>query len=337
MTDSKRHYVWYGRASSEGGPVLVADLDGYPEWTGTEEDWTDDARYRVHYYGPIVAKLPEELLPKGKDEWHQDVCVDGVEASRAYVRSLRAAAEAIEPSLTMREQRPMIPAEIMAKAKAALAAQGAKFVEPLPKGADAKAAMQDWLASWRDHIERGKDFYVGEQRVLHIDAKPDTDYARACDALEGDSAIVSYGTNGAAKGVVWELEGAGTARIALSKDGFLLMRSWLDEKGKHDRDARKCAASATEEEVGGEITFATGRLGIVWAPVAPKQLVVEGDPASALRAAADLLPPVQLNQAFILNVGTLARVRPGLYRFACGAHEEEGWRCRWIRFTALPS
>jgi hypothetical protein len=230
MGDPKPRYIWYGHASSEGGPVLIADLREYPAWGGAEERWTDDAAYRVHFYGPLVAKLPSRLQPSGEGQWHHDAVVQGAHAARDYADALCAAAETLEPTLVARRQERMDPATLMSKAGAAL---GAAADSP---------AMQAWLSSWRDHMEAGTDYYAGDERVLHIDAKPDTDYARACEALEGDSAIVRYGPSGASRGVVWELEGPGIARVAIGRDGFLLMRSWLDEDGS---SSTRLASSAS--------------------------------------------------------------------------------------------
>jgi hypothetical protein len=74
---------------------------------------------------------------------------------------------------------------------------------------------------------------------------------------------------------------------------------------------------------------------IVWAPIAPSDVAESTDLRAVLRAAADLHPPVQLNQRGMLGIGTLVRVAPGTYRVACGAHEEEDWSCRWARFTRM--
>ena len=312
----RAHYMWYGHASSEGGPVIVADVESYAAWGGAEEDWSEDAVYRVHWYGPLIARLPPRFQPSGAGQWHQYHCVKTVDAARAYVRELRAAAEQLEPALTMREQKRMSVAALLRKVRGA------------------SAAMQDWLDSWRDHIEGGADFHAGGQRVLHVDAKPDTDYARACEALAGEAALVRFGEVDRCEAVVWDLEGPGIADVALSQEGFLLMRSWVDAP-EHEREARKHAVAGTEEASAGGITFASGRVVIAWAPVAPRDLVSDADVdlRAALRAAAELNPPVQLNQKGILGVGTAIRIAPGAYAVTTGAHKADGWSCRWARFT----
>ena len=296
--------------------MLVADLDAYPHWRGGEERWTEDAAYRVHYYGPLIAKLPARFQPSGAGRWHQYYVAPTSAAAKAFIDELRAEAERLAPGLTKREQKQMAMGQLLAKAREA--------ADP--------AKLDNWLSAWRDHIEGGADFYAGDERVLHIDAKPDTDYARACENLD-DVASVPLGD---VTGLVWSLQGPGTARVGCGKDGFVLLRTWLDDEGRRERDARKLVYETTDEADAGTIAFASGRVAIVWAPVAAADLVALGaNVAASLRAAADLNPPVQLNLRAILGVGTLVRVPPGDYRATYGAHKADDWSCRWLRFTAI--
>jgi hypothetical protein len=315
--ERKRDYWWCGHASSEGGPFLVADLDAYVAWHGGEELWDDAATFRVHYYGPVVARLPPLFQPRGANQWHQYKCVAGIEAARTYVRDLRAAAERLEPSLAMREQKTMTPEQ----------------VRTMTAG-----HLEEWLGAWRDHTERGADFYSANERMLHVEAKPDTDYARACEALEGDAAVVTFGPGGSSHGLVWELEGAGTADVAQGSDSFLLMRSWVDGDGKFENAARDCALRSTDQEQEvATAAFPSGRVAIVWAPVASSDITARTATSAAvpLTESSDMSPPLQLNQPGINGVGLLLRVTPGTYRVLCGAHEDDEWACRWARFVAL--
>src|SRR4026209_1410740 len=131
-----RRYLWSGHASSEGGPVIVADVDGYVAWRGAHEDWSDDATYRVHYYGPLIAKLAAQFQPSGSEEWHQYKVVTTSAAAHAFIKELRAEAEGLAPNLTIREQKQMEIAELLAKARAEGGGGG---------------SIKDWLAAWRDH------------------------------------------------------------------------------------------------------------------------------------------------------------------------------------------
>ncbi|HEY3495673.1 MAG TPA: hypothetical protein VGK73_13340 [Polyangiaceae bacterium] len=213
-----RNYVWSGRASSEGGPILVADADAYGHWSGAKATWSNDGPYRVHYYGPLVERLPAKLQPSGADEWHQYAVCSGIEAARAYVAELRAEAQRLEPKLAAREQSAMSTDEIAAKARAA---------------STSESAMNDWLTSWRDHMEQGVDLLLGDERLLHVDASPETDYAKACEALTGDVAFVKVGQ---ASGVVWETAGPGTADIGREKDGFVLLIAGEGSGDEEDED-----------------------------------------------------------------------------------------------------
>ncbi len=312
--ETGRAYRWRGDASSEGGPLLIADLEAYLAWRGGDELWDDAATFRVHYYGPLVARLPPLFQPRGAAEWHQHQCVAGIEAARTYVRDLRAAAAQLEPGLAMREQRAMTTAQLMTKAA---------------------SKLEDWLVAWRDHKEQGADFYAGKDRVLHVDVKPDTDYARACEGL-GDVAVATFGPGGSCRGLVWQLEGPGTAYIAQGPGSFLLMRSWLDDDGKFEGAARDWALSATDEEEVAALTIPSGRVAIVWAPVSAFDVTVgASSDAVPLREAAATSEAVQLDQPGLDGIGWLLRVTPGTYRVTCGSHKDDPWRCRWARFVAI--
>ncbi len=309
-----RSYTWYGHASSEGGPVLVAGVGSYGAWRGADADWDEDATYRVQYYGSLVQALDESLRPNG-DEVHQEAVVIGAVAARSYVEKLRAETTRLAPAATAHEQQ-------------ALTAKDT--------GEKARGDIDAWLPAWRDHMEQGTDFVVAGQVVLHVDVKPYTDYARAC-AVRGDAGVVSFGPDDAYRALSWDLEGPGTADVARASDGrgFLLLSVVSDEgdEEQSERLARRHASEAarSEENDVGELTFDDGLVAVVWAPVSAMQLGVSGDVVPSLRAAAQLNPPVQLNQRHILGVGTLVRVEPGVYRAYCGDHEAESWSCRWLR------
>jgi hypothetical protein len=316
-------------------------VDAYGQWRGARETWSNDGSYRVHYYGPLVEQLPANLQPSGAEEWHQSALCSGIEAARAYVRELREAAQRIEPNLTTREQSAMPADELVSKARAAAASE---------------AGMTEWLKSWRDHMEQGIDLELGEERLLHIDAAPDTDYARACEALTGDVAFLKLGD---APGLVWELEGPGTANIGRAEDGLLLLRSWAgggddEDTADEDRDAeasagddeqdeeqaaREYAEKAEDGEVdAGTIRFSSGCIVIVWSPVAAADTVGEAATAEgvtqALRAASKKSPVAQL-RAGGGPVGSVVQLSPGEYRVRHGTHEAAKYQCRWLRILAM--
>ena len=330
---TRRTYQWTTDVVAEGGPVLVAEVDAYVEWGGVHPA-SEEGPQVVTFYGPLVGALPARFQPSGAEEHHQVLRVADPAAVRAYLDELRAAAQAVVPGLVAREQNAMEPAELAAKARAALAAQGAAFVEPLPAGVDAAEAMAGWLSAWRDHLEQGIDFYADGECVLHVEAEADTDYRRACDALREDDALtVEFGAGNSRSGVVWELEGAGVASVACAADGFLLLRTWVDED-EYEQQARNHAVVAPDDkEDATEVTFPDGRVIVVWAPVVLAELEPYAN-VTALRAAADLDSPTTLDSDGWASIGTLVRVPPGTYRVTCGAYDEApGWSCRWARFT----
>jgi hypothetical protein len=126
-TGGTGRYRWWADVVVEGGPIIVADVSAYPRWRGVQAEPATEPLV-VSFYGPIVAELPARFQPSGVDEWHQVARLPDLDAARDYVAGLRAAAEAVEPGLTLHEQRAMTPEELAVKAKAALAAQDVPFV-----------------------------------------------------------------------------------------------------------------------------------------------------------------------------------------------------------------
>jgi hypothetical protein len=313
-----RRYLWSGDASGEGGPMLIADLEDYLSWGGAEERWDEGSVYRVHSYGPLTPRLPPRFLPRGPDEWHQNARVRTMTAAQAYLRDLIRAVGALEPAAALRDQLPMAPGELTAKAAAAFHAPG---------GSEA-AARQEWLRAWRDHMEQGIDFTLGAERLFHVDLKPDTDYARGCDALNGDAVRISFGEGRQA--VLWELEGGGTAHLALAEDqtGFLLLRTWITEE-KDEAEARAFAEATADEKDLADLTLTSGVVTVVWSPSCPADHTQARDVGAWMRKAARKASPFPLRD----GLGTIFRFPPGRYRVACGAHEAASWSCRWARFV----
>jgi len=330
-----RNYVWSGQANSEGGPILVADVDVFCRWSGAKETWSKDAAYRVHYYGPLIERLPAKLQPSGADSWHQYAVCAGMDATREYIRELHQAAQKLEPKLETRRQRVMSAEEILSKGRAALTSE---------------AGMGEWLGSWRDHMEQGIDLELGQKRLLHVAARPDTDYARACEALTEEVAFLTIGD---APALVWELEGSGTASIGRENDGLLLIRTWLGAEGEENEQAAERAArdhatkaSEEDEEAAGTIRLSSGYVAVVWAPVAAADVAGAGDNADeimrALRSTAGK-PPAELSANGMHGVGSLVRLPPGEYRVSHGVYETEdedededySYRCRWLRLSPV--
>lgn len=128
--------------------------------------------------------------------------------------------------------------------------------------------------------------------------------------------------------------------MAVATDGRALALASLrtassDKSELKDRQAAEAFTSAVEGGTGvGEIELAEGFVVIAWSPVCPDDLGVANDVAAQLRAAAQLHPPIQLNQKTRPAVGTFARVEPGTYQVTRGRHTHPtGWSCVWMKLT----
>ncbi|MFI1168620.1 hypothetical protein ACH4UM_34910 [Streptomyces sp. NPDC020801] len=193
---------------------------------------------------------------------------------------------------------------------------------------------------------------------------PACDYARAWSAVhpcddddELEAAFVRFGDRREHGGLIWEMDGEGSAEIALAgDDGFLLMRSWVPRDRTNAPHRRAAGASAAEEEEVGVLELRSGQVVVVWAAVGANEIgsfVTPQENDSSLSALTRLNPPVQLNLDHRLGVGTVLWVKPGTYRVTCGWHEgtrgrympeeewygspqpsaDDDWSCRWVRFT----
>ncbi|WP_405605288.1 hypothetical protein OG741_37375 [Streptomyces sp. NBC_01410] len=196
------------------------------------------------------------------------------------------------------------------------------------------------------------------------------DYSRAWSALHPsdddlEAAFVRFGDHEEHAGLIWEMDGEGSAEIAYARrqngpadndDAFLLMRSWTPRNRTDAPRRRAAGASVAEEEEVGELELRSGRVVVVWAAVGANETGSFATPqerAASLSALARLNPPVQLNLDHILGLGTVLWVKPGTYRVTCGWHEgtrgrymseeemygppqsyaDDDWSCRWVRFT----
>ncbi|MGW9211910.1 hypothetical protein ACWGR4_33690 [Embleya sp. NPDC055664] len=164
---------------------------------------------------------------------------------------------------------------------------------------------------------------------------PACDYARAMSAVDDrDAAIVTFGARHEHSGLVWDLEGEGTAEIATAADGFLLVRSWIPPGRTQGPRRRAATAAATRETAAGDLRIRGDRVVVVWAAAAARDNDIGPWPPTVLSA------------------------RPGWYAVTCGWHEgargrymseaeihtpsppsaEEDWSCFWIRliFSGIP-
>ncbi|MFJ1708061.1 hypothetical protein [Kitasatospora sp. NPDC088346] len=165
---------------------------------------------------------------------------------------------------------------------------------------------------------------------------PACDYARAWSAVHPDdddreAAFVRFGDRDEHAGLVWEMDGEGSAAVAYGRsgdgsgsdaDGLLLMRTWVP-RGRADAPRRRAAgASVAGEEQVGALELRTGRVVVAWAAVAASE-------------AGPFATPQDVDH--FAGLHAVLRVRPGTYRVTCGWHEGPGdGTCPGRRSTDRP-
>ncbi|MEV7289596.1 hypothetical protein AB0O01_34455 [Streptomyces sp. NPDC093252] len=217
--------------------------------------------------------------------------------------------------------------------------------------------------------------WTGAAHDAAYDLDPGGDYARAWSAVHPDdddleAAIVDFGEHGQHRGVIWEMEGEGTAEIAQTTrtahrreapgaDSFLITRSWIPRGSTPAPRHRAAGASPAEERGTGELHLPGGRVVVAWAGLDADGTGSYADArerAESIAALARLNPPVALHREDQAGLGTILRVTPGTYRVTHGWHEgtrgrympseeaqgpvrkqyeDDDWSCRWIRFTRV--
>lgn len=190
---------------------------------------------------------------------------------------------------------------------------------------------------------------------------PKSEYDASWQANEeADCWTHSFGTDGKATALFWEMEGDGSADVAVADDGatLVLVRSWLsgeDETENAETEAVRALVTSGEsvERPGGEIVIASGKAAIVWSPIAAFQLDGVESP-EALLALGDK-GPASLDIEEMSGVGLVLKLKPGRYTVTFGStdpesddegedeedEDEDGeededdreWSCRWCRLT----
>lgn len=170
-----------------------------------------------------------------------------------------------------------------------------------------------------------------------------TNVLHPSDDEELEAGAVRFGPHERHTGLVWQMDGAGTAEVATAGDtGVLVMRSWVRNTDAPHRYTTGPAAPSRERPAGG-LDLPSGRLAVVWAPVAAADVTGLDSPTV----------PARLDVDHLVGIGTLLRVRPGRYLVRHGslegtrgryapAEEHHGppvpagdadWSCRWLRLT----
>ena len=314
--------VWFGTLGTEGGPIVLGDAQAFDAWAGTFAD--EQERWRVHYYGPLVAKLPAKLLPQGPAEWHQHVELSSEAEARARAAALVEAVKRLAPEAKPRTQRAKDVSELLELAASATT----------PKGMDA------WLEAWRDTIEQGVDYLDGNDRIFHIECASTDDYTRACDRLDDDDIVLFEYRPGLAV-VVWEMEGGTVLHLAARSDGKELILADVSLSGDGDDAEERAAAHAAvekprkNEKKKAIVEIASGVGVAAWGPVSADELAETtfgARPLSAALAHALMETPSAELDGSIDGVGSAFCLVPGRYQISCGEVEAD-WSCRFCRLT----
>ena len=305
--------TWVGTIGCEGGPVMIADLPSYGQWTGAfqfaelrklnaeKAQRFANRMTTLHYWGQFSDRLPAPFTVEGGHQF------------------LRCATEA-----EARAKRDELRAAILTKFPAAEITEDDEQLHALLPDTDEEmwaelAPKSEYDACWQSNQE--------QECWTHAFGKD-------------------------ARALFWDIEGAGCADVGISEDGseIVLVRSWLsgedDTEAAEEAAVREHVANPREgEKPGGEVEIKSGKAVFVWSPIAPFQL--EGvDSPDALLSLGEK-GPSRLDTELIHGVGTVARVKPGRYRVTLSSTDEEDegnedgddeaeerpWSCRWCRLT----
>ncbi|MFE2865641.1 hypothetical protein [Embleya sp. NPDC059259] len=173
-------------------------------------------------------------------------------------------------------------------------------------------------------------YWSGAVHRPDYELDPTCDYARAMSAADdADAAVIRFGDHHEHTGLIWDLDGEGTAEIATADDGFLLVRSWIPLGRTQAPRRRAATAAATQEPAAGDLHIRGDHIVVVWAAAAAHETNIGPWPPTMLSA------------------------EPGTYKVTCGWHEgargrympeaeihtpsprsvEEDWTCFWIRLV----
>lgn len=148
-----------------------------------------------------------------------------------------------------------------------------------------------------------------------------------------------------ARALFWDIQGGGVADVGISesRDEIVLARSWLSgedetEKQEEDEVHAHAAKPRDDEEKVAEVSIPSGRMVVIWSPIAPFQLEGVAGPAE-LAALGETGDPPELATDMIAGLGTVIRVKPGRYVATVGSTDDEeeeverSWSARWCRLT----
>jgi hypothetical protein len=79
--------AWFDEIGCEGGPVIVANLDDFLEWRGSEP-LNPSSATELHYWSPFTAELPQQWQPNGPSGHQYLPCADPVQTRESLTALL---------------------------------------------------------------------------------------------------------------------------------------------------------------------------------------------------------------------------------------------------------
>jgi hypothetical protein len=299
---AKNRMSWVASVGCEGGPLMVADLPDYAKWTG-------GAPYAE--LRQMNAKYAETTKDRMRTVHYWGQFTDqlpepfGADGGHQYIQ---CATEA----------------EAQAKLDALIAA----VKKALP-------TVEVTVGDDQTHfLLPGKD----EDLEMQAELAPKSEYDASWQANEDADAW--FHEFGQARALFWDIQGGGTADVGVTAEAneVVLVRSWVDEDSDEKHVRKLVDAKAKTEQVVGSVAIPSGRAIVVWSPIAPFQL--EGiDGPEALAKLGETGEPPELDTEMIGGIGTVIRVKPGIYSVTVASTDEDeedddrSWSCRWCRLT----
>lgn len=79
--------AWFDEIACEGGPVIVANLNDFLQWRGSEP-FDPSSATELHYWSPFTAELPQQWQPKGPSGHQYLPCANPVQARESLISLL---------------------------------------------------------------------------------------------------------------------------------------------------------------------------------------------------------------------------------------------------------
>lgn len=224
-------------------------------------------------------------------------------------------------------------------------ATGAEAAAQLEALSEAILTVEPGITVTHDEMNGQRRFVTPDGRFMTAELSPASEYDAAWQEHEGE--MVWTHPVGDGQATFFDIEGPGTAYLAVADDQILVVQTWLSGDDDTEQDELAAirdfvTAPRESEEEHGELTLTGARVCAVWSPIAWVQLGHASIEAYEAALAGDGV--VQLdskvgNQSS--GIGQCFTVKPGHYRITRGhTDEEEGddgrpWSCLWYRLARV--